>query len=187
MIVIAIIGVLAVTLIPQLSKAQAKARDTGRIAHLSSIGTVLQTYRSDIGSFPTSKGSAVGNVWCLSANDGTIDATTYTNATPAVGGTSTDVAALSGLFQGSKAPIDPQKLTAGNVDSKLCNVAGPYGYQSLANWGDALAAIVTAKLEVAGKGNYNLPAAASKILDTGKSAIPGINTPSSANTNYGVS
>ena len=62
MIVMAIIGVLAVTLIPQLSKAQGKARDTGRIAHIGSIGTVLQTYRSDIGSFPTSKGSAVGNV-----------------------------------------------------------------------------------------------------------------------------
>ena len=48
MIVIAIIGVLAVTLIPQLTKAQAKARDTGRSAHLNSISTVLQTYRSDV-------------------------------------------------------------------------------------------------------------------------------------------
>lgn len=183
MIVIAIIGVLAVTLIPQLSKAQGKSRDTGRVAHLNSIGTVLQTYRSDIGSFPTSNGANIG---CLSANDGTVGASTYTVATPAVAWTSTDTVALSALFQGGKAPLDPQKLTAGDANSQLCNIAGPYAYQSLSNWGDALAAIVTSKLEVLGKGNYTLPAAANKILATGKTAIPTINPASSAYANYAI-
>ena len=44
MVVMAIIGVLAVTIIPQLTGAQARSRDTGRIANIKNTTAVLETY-----------------------------------------------------------------------------------------------------------------------------------------------
>jgi general secretion pathway protein G len=52
MIVIAIISVLAVTLVPQLTGAQARSRDAGRVSSLKNITAVLETYYSDEGQFP---------------------------------------------------------------------------------------------------------------------------------------
>ena len=52
MIVIAIIGVLAVSLIPTLTGAQAKARDTGRISALTNIATSMISYKNDAGTYP---------------------------------------------------------------------------------------------------------------------------------------
>ena len=43
MIVIAIISVLAVTLVPQLTWAQARSRDAGRVSSLKNITAVLET------------------------------------------------------------------------------------------------------------------------------------------------
>lgn len=47
MIVIAIIGILAVTLIPAFGGMQARARDTGRVQTLESASTALEAWKSD--------------------------------------------------------------------------------------------------------------------------------------------
>ncbi len=52
MIVIVILGILMGTVIPRLTGAQARARDTGRIADLRSIAAALELYRGDFGEFP---------------------------------------------------------------------------------------------------------------------------------------
>jgi prepilin-type N-terminal cleavage/methylation domain-containing protein len=57
MIVVAIIGVLASTLLPQLQGAQARARDAGRVASVKSIAGVLETYHADEGRFPQDNAS----------------------------------------------------------------------------------------------------------------------------------
>ena len=48
MIVIAIIGILAVTLVPAFNGMQARARDTGRVQTLESASTALEGYRADV-------------------------------------------------------------------------------------------------------------------------------------------
>ncbi len=91
MVVMAIIGVLAVMLVPQLSGAQERARDSGRIAAIQNITAVLETYFSDEGQYPdaTHAAGATAN-GCFSTEDGTV---------------APDIAAL--LKWGS-APLDPQ-------------------------------------------------------------------------------
>jgi general secretion pathway protein G len=76
MIVVAIIGVLAVTLLPALSGAQERARDGGRTASLNNISAALSTFNSDAGQFPTSVGGSgsstqeTGVARCLSDANG---------------------------------------------------------------------------------------------------------------------
>ena len=70
MIVIAIIGVLAATLLPRLQGAQERSRDTGRVTSLKSVAAVLETYYSDQGQYPfdpaddsaTTAGNCLSNV-----------------------------------------------------------------------------------------------------------------------------
>jgi prepilin-type N-terminal cleavage/methylation domain-containing protein len=52
MIVIVILGILMGTILPRLTGAQARARDTGRIADLNAIGQALETYFDDNGQYP---------------------------------------------------------------------------------------------------------------------------------------
>lgn len=70
MIVIAIIGVLATTLLPVLNGAQERARDGGRVASLNQVATALATFNSDAGQFPrataTSSADDTGFLNCLS-------------------------------------------------------------------------------------------------------------------------
>ena len=54
MIVVVILGVLMSTILPRLTGAQARARDTGRIADLNNISAALQVYFDDYGEFPAS-------------------------------------------------------------------------------------------------------------------------------------
>ncbi len=65
MIVIVILGILMGTILPRLTGAQARARDTGRIADLNTIGQALETYFDDNGSYP----GTMGTVYCLDKED----------------------------------------------------------------------------------------------------------------------
>ncbi len=56
MIVIVILGVLMGTILPRLTGAQARARDTARIADLSNISQALETYYDDNGKYPGNNG-----------------------------------------------------------------------------------------------------------------------------------
>jgi type II secretion system protein G len=59
MIVIVILGILMGTILPRLTGAQARARDTGRIADLNTIGQALETYFDDNGVYPGDNGVPV--------------------------------------------------------------------------------------------------------------------------------
>jgi type II secretion system protein G len=52
MIVIVILGILMGTILPRLTGAQGRARDTGRQADLTNIGLALEVYFSDFGGYP---------------------------------------------------------------------------------------------------------------------------------------
>ena len=66
MIVIVILGILMGTILPRLTGAQARARDTGRIADLNAIGQALETYFDDNGQYPNPAGA---KVFCLNDAD----------------------------------------------------------------------------------------------------------------------
>jgi len=61
MIVIVILGILMGTILPRLTGAQARARDTGRIADLNTIGQALETYFDDNGQYP----GVADEIYCL--------------------------------------------------------------------------------------------------------------------------
>jgi prepilin-type N-terminal cleavage/methylation domain-containing protein len=63
MIVIVILGILMATILPRLSGAQARARDTGRLADLTAISQALELYFDDFGSYP--EPNTVGTPVCL--------------------------------------------------------------------------------------------------------------------------
>jgi len=114
MIVVAIIWVLAVTIVPALTWAQARARDAGRVAWLQNISAVLETYYSDNWYYPLSNAATAGAwetwaVWCISNS-------TWSTATD-----------LEPMFKWSKAPLNPQKTST----SWWCTSAWAYWYYAL--------------------------------------------------------
>lgn len=64
MIVIVILGILMGTILPRLTGAQARARDTGRIADLNTIGQALETFFDDNGQYPVDDTGTV-NEHCM--------------------------------------------------------------------------------------------------------------------------
>lgn len=115
MIVIAIIGVLAATLLPRLQWAQERSRDTGRVTSLKNIAAVMQTYFTDEGQYPSSPGNTsdantTGN-GCLSGSGGLVHAD------------------LANLFKWGRAPMDPQR----NNISAPCptTITWMFGYATL--------------------------------------------------------
>jgi len=52
MIVIVILGILMGTILPRLTGAQSRARDTARTADLNNIAQALEVYFNDFGSYP---------------------------------------------------------------------------------------------------------------------------------------
>jgi prepilin-type N-terminal cleavage/methylation domain-containing protein len=146
MIVVAIIGVLAVTLLPVLNGAQERARDGGRVASLNNIATALATFNSDAGQFPkataTSASDDTGFLNCLSNGSGA---------------TASD---LGLLLKGNTAPLDPQRASLGGN----CVQAGAYGYFPMEKGGISRASfLLVADVETAKKSNYNYCTAAGAI------------------------
>lgn len=141
MVVIAIIGILAVSLVPQLTGAQARSRDAARIAGIGSVSAVLETFYADEGAYPldpsntTDLNTAGASAGCLSAADGTVHAS------------------LSEMLKGGKAPTDPQSR---NIVTP-CGTAGAFGYVSLTRSDvDQSAYIITANVETYKKANLDL-------------------------------
>ena len=62
MIVIVILGVLMGTILPRLTGAQSRARDTGRIADLNTLSQALETYYDDNGEYPVADGNCAPSV-----------------------------------------------------------------------------------------------------------------------------
>jgi prepilin-type N-terminal cleavage/methylation domain-containing protein len=136
MIVIAIISVLAVTLVPQLTWAQARSRDAGRVSSLKNITAVLETYYSDEGQFPAVPlaGSSTTANGCFSDANGKVNT------------------ALSELLKWGTSPVDPQ------ATNKVgdCNTVASFGYKVLAKSGITNASyILVANVETYKKANAN--------------------------------
>ncbi|EKD66359.1 MAG: Type IV pilin PilA [uncultured bacterium (gcode 4)] len=144
MIVVSIIWVLAVTLLPQLQWAQARARDGWRIASLQNISAVLETYLWDNWLYPSSDWNAAWDspssaANCLSSTDWTLQN-----------------ASLSKIFKWWKAPVNPQKTSL----SWLCANAWSYQYTSLVkDWIVKAWYILIADVETPQKGNMNFSTA----------------------------
>ena len=132
MIVIAIIGVLAATLLPRLQGAQERSRDSGRISSLKQTAAVLETYSSDNSQYPTNPTAAaadpISTAWngCLSDAEWAIQAE------------------LVDYFKWGKAPTDPRNTN----DVQGCPTPGQFWYRVLesgwwvANWAYVLMANV---------------------------------------------
>ena len=69
MIVIVILGILMGTILPRLTGAQSRARDTARIADLTNIAQALEVYYNDNGQYPDAD---AGN--CLASDGASADA-----------------------------------------------------------------------------------------------------------------
>jgi len=117
MIVIVILGVLMGTILPRLTGAQARARDTGRIADLNTISQALETYYDDTGSYP----GVAGTRYCLGL-------ATETVVTPL----------LAGYLKGGKVPTPPSTGQVSTIDASVSGAntcEGAYLYAPLANRG----------------------------------------------------
>ena len=143
MIVVVILGVLMSTVLPKLTGAQARARDTGRIADLGNISAALTTYYDDNGLFP-----GVGNT-TTNANF-TSNCLDETDADPDEVGQKIAI-----YLEGNKVPKDPQV----NANAYLCdgNVKGRYWYAPLTKDGIANNAyILCADMETYQKANTDV-------------------------------
>lgn len=118
MIVIAIIGILAATLLPTLTSGQARGRDTARKSSLTNIVVGLETFYQDRGHFPSFTGQTNSGAEIGAANSGCITSST--------GGTAEW---LQDLFKGKLIPTDPQPATI----VTLCGIKKSFGYWPMKN------------------------------------------------------
>ena len=174
MIVVAIIGVLATTLLPVLNGAQERARDGGRVASLNNVGAALATFNADAGQFPEATATVgaddTGKLLCLSDTNGV---------------TATDLAAL---LKGGKAPLDPQRNSkVGSV--RNCAQNGAFLYFPIQKGGiDRSSFLLGADMETYKKANYNYAASVTVAPDglgsttTWEAIVSGKTAPLTADT-----
>ena len=110
MIVIVILGILMGTILPRLTGAQARARDTARKADLTNISQALEVYYGDTGQYPAA--ITAGTVNCLDSSAATPD---------------TVVTALGGYMKGGKVPM------AVSQQQKTLGCTGSYFYKPLSS------------------------------------------------------
>ncbi len=145
MIVIVIIGILTGTILPRLAGAQARARDTGRIAHLNTFAQALELYFDDFGEYPF--GAGINEPSCL--GDG---AEFFWSATPSTAVEETFATYFKGGIMPT--PTDTEETVAG-----AANCVGHYMYVPLSSAGVFPGAYaLVANVEVPSKGNYVLDA-----------------------------
>jgi len=122
MIVIVILGILMGTILPRLTGAQARARDTARKADLNNISQALEVYYGDEGTYPAADAAEP----CLDpdATEGDADlATSY---------------AIAQYLKGKKIPAPPSK------EQNTLGCVGKYYYKPLTQGGVSKASYVLA-------------------------------------------
>ena len=112
MIVIVILGVLMGTILPRLTGAQARARDTGRVADLNTIAQALETYYDDNGAYPDVDTGQTTE--CLEPGKATHDA-------------------IAGYLKGNEVPAPPSSGQTTTIAGVTCT--GLYFYAPLASSG----------------------------------------------------
>ena len=74
MIVIAIIGILAAALFPQMTAYYARGRDTARISDIKSLSTIFQNYARTNSTYPSNTNKDADMSYCISDMRGWEDA-----------------------------------------------------------------------------------------------------------------
>lgn len=142
MIVVAIIWVLAVTIVPALTWAQARARDAGRVASLQNISAVLETYFSDQWEYPTDFITTGTPTPTDTWNSHCISTTWWNTAWN-----------IKIMFKWWAVPLNPQKASK----SWWCNLAWVYWYDILEKNGISNSSyLLISDLENFQKANLNL-------------------------------
>jgi len=114
MIVIVILGILMGTILPRLTGAQSRARDTARIADLNNISQALEVYFNDNGSYPPGRG-------CLDPDPANDPGQIAAGATGSENGTNT-AADLGVYLKGGQVP------TPGSTKQNTLGCEGNYFY-----------------------------------------------------------
>ena len=147
MIVIVILGILMGTILPRLAGAQARARDTGRMAHLNTIAQALELYFDDFGQYP----GTAGTVICLDSGQASYQANTPGGFGTGAQGNS-DVFAT--YFKGGVIPT-PSAGEIVDIDDGGADCTGAYAYLPLVSGGaNPGAYALVANVEVPSKGNF---------------------------------
>jgi len=136
MIVIVILGILMGTILPRLSGAQGRARDTGRVADLNTIAQAMELYYDDFGSYPGIPGTEV----CLKTGETSF---TFENV-------------FKTYFKGEVVPTPPQSGEStlfGGAAVTACSDGYLYLPLKKGTSSDALAYALVANIEVGTKGN----------------------------------
>ena len=152
MIVIVILGVLMGTILPRLTGAQARARDTGRVADMQTISQALETYFDDNGVYPSVDGDFS---FCLNStvpNDLTVTQT------------------LEPYLKGAKVPTPPSSSQITALGGDTCT--GTYFYAPLKSRGLANNGYVLASdVETYQKANYDATTPVAFNVDTAAEAF----------------
>jgi type II secretion system protein G len=140
MIVIVILGILMGTILPRLTGAQARARDTARKADLTNISQALEVFYGDTGSYPLADTARP----CLDASN-----TETSGAADAAKKTSYD---LSQYLKGKKIPTPP------STQQNTLGCTGMYYYKPLFSGGVVNASYVLASdIETWQLANFRIP------------------------------
>lgn len=140
MIVIVILGVLMGTILPRLTGAQARARDTGRMADLQAISQALETYYDDFGKYP----GTMGTTACL---DETV--------------ADSPGALIASYLKGEKIPRPPSLEQLTTLPGQTTGCVGKYVYAPLINRGLANNGYILATdIETYQKANADIASAA---------------------------
>ncbi|MBT4936951.1 prepilin-type N-terminal cleavage/methylation domain-containing protein [Candidatus Peregrinibacteria bacterium] len=135
MVVVVILGVLMSTVFPKLVGAQARSRDTGRMADMRNISAALGVYFDDTGKFPGINNTSE----CLDE--------TVSNSVGSI---------IAGYLEGAKAPRDIQV----NANEWLCKgtaLRGKYWYMPISKNGiERNAYIICTDVESFQKANTDL-------------------------------
>lgn len=154
MIVIVILGILMGTILPRLTGAQSRARDTARIADLNNISQALEVYSSDFGEYPAAICTGTATVGCYSGNclaSGATDETSDGSAADTID----TYHLLKGYMKGNRVPQNVGKKTV----SLGCE--GSYYYSPLRSGGtDQGSYVLASDIETWQMANYEANAAA---------------------------
>jgi len=154
MIVIVILGILMGTVLPRLTGAQSRARDTARIADLNNISQALEVYFSDFGKYPDEKCSGIAGNYCGGGASADVvnclDDAASAGAAGDIDPTDT-YNVLKGYMKGDRVPQNV------GVKTNTMGCVGSYWYSPLKKGGTPNASYVLASdLETWQMANFNL-------------------------------
>lgn len=168
MIVIAIIGILAVTLIPAFSGMQNRAKDTGIVNQVEGASLALEAWKTDTNSnFPTNWKNADGSLWAADPNA----LRAYANAQNFSSLAPTKVCNTAG-------PADASTVNGITVGVAGCGTQWSYGYVPARLWTTTAGTyLIWARLNTATKGNLKSAVAPLTMTTNGTATTAIVNAP----------